>query len=112
MRGNSLTHPLLYVEASGCKQIKIAYQCKLSLGLEVYSGGFLLLFCGLFFPTCSNLTLLFLPLQALKLTRDVEREPFAKSAVSKWTVILFTAYDLCEPCIIFLTKQTVNRPHT
>lgn len=55
---------------------------------------------------------LFLPLQALKLTRDVEREPFAKSAVSKWTVILFTAYDLCEPCIIFLMKQTVNRPHT
>lgn len=50
--------------------------------------------------------------QALKLTRDVEREPFAKSAVSKWTVILFTAYDLCEPCIIFLTKQTVNRPLT
>lgn len=50
--------------------------------------------------------------QALKLTRDVEREPFAKSAVSKWTVILFTAYDLCEPCIIFLMKQTVNRPLT
>lgn len=50
--------------------------------------------------------------QALKLTRDVEREPFAKSAVSKWTVILFTANDLCEPCIIFLMKQTVNRPLT
>lgn len=48
--------------------------------------------------------------QALKLTRDVEREPFAKSAVSKWTVILFTAYDLCEPCVIFLMKQTVNSP--
>ncbi|XP_074752243.1 forkhead box protein O3 isoform X6 [Athene noctua] len=50
--------------------------------------------------------------KALKLTRDVEKEPFAKSAVSKWTVILFTAYDLCEPCIIFLMKQTVNRPFT
>ncbi|XP_055665597.1 forkhead box protein O3 isoform X3 [Falco peregrinus] len=50
--------------------------------------------------------------KALKLTRDVEREPFAKSAVSKWTVILFTAYDLCEPCIIFLMKQTANRPLT
>ncbi|XP_054249121.1 forkhead box protein O3 isoform X2 [Indicator indicator] len=51
--------------------------------------------------------------KALKLTQDVERrEPFAKSAVSKWTVILFTAYDLREPCIIFLTKQTVNRPLT
>lgn len=70
-------------------------------------------FC-VFFSTCSNLTVFssFSPLQALKLTRDVEREPFAKSAVSKWTVILFTAYDLCEPCIIFLMKQTVNRPLT
>lgn len=70
--------------------------------------------CGLFFSTCSNLTVFssFSPLQALKLTWDVEREPFAKSAVSKWTVILFTAYDLCEPCIIFLMKQTVNRHRT
>lgn len=72
-------------------------------------------FVVVFFSTCSNLTVFssfLLPLQALKLTRDVEREPFAKSAVSKWTVILFTAYDLCEPCIIFLMKQTVNRPLT
>lgn len=100
-------------EASGWKQIKIACQCNLWLGLELCFG-FLLLFRRFFFflhVTISLSFLLFLlSFQALKLTRDVEREPFAKSAVSKWTVILFTAYDVCEPCIIFLTKQTVKRP--
>lgn len=96
---------------SGCKQIKITCQSKLLLGLEVCLVAFFVVF--FFLHAAVSLSCLFLlSLQALKLTRDVEREPFAKSAVSKWTVILFTAYDLCEPCIIFLTKQTVNRPLT
>lgn len=73
---------------------------------------FVLFFFFLHAVISLSFLLFLLPLQALKLTRDVEREPFAKSAVSKWTVILFTAYDLCEPCIIFLMKQTVNRPLT
>lgn len=71
---------------------------------------FLLCFFFLHAVISLSFLLFLLPLQALKLTRDVEREPFAKSAVSKWTVILFTAYDLCGPCIIFLMKQTVIGP--
>lgn len=88
----------------------------LSVQAVVWFGGLLgcLVCCVFSLHAAVSLSclLFFLPLQALKLTRDVKREPFAKSAVSKWTVILFTAYDLCEPCIIFLTKQTVNRPLT
>lgn len=101
--------------------LKLLDENKLKLLVSVICGwvwSFALAFCccfvGFFFflhVTISLSFLLFLlSFQALKLTRDVEREPFAKSAVSKWTVILFTAYDVCEPCIIFLTKQTVKRP--
>lgn len=89
---------------------KIAPHCKLFC-FEVCLIAFFVVF---FFSLHAVISLSFLVFlfQALKLTRDVEREPFAKSAVSKWTVILFTAYDLCEPCIIFLMKKTVNRPLT
>lgn len=38
-------------------------------------------------------------------------QPFAKSTVNKWTEIQFTAYNLCESCIIFLMEtETVNEP--
>lgn len=62
--------PCYEFETFGCKQIKIACQCKEVLGLEVCLVAFF--YCVFFLHATVSLSFL-LPLQALKLTRDVER---------------------------------------
>lgn len=47
---------LLYVEASGCQQIKIAYQCKLTGFGGLLGWLFVVDLWVVFFPTRSNLT--------------------------------------------------------
>lgn len=44
-------------------------------------------------------------MQTLELTEDLQRKPFAKSALSKWTVTLFTAWRPRDSHAIFLAQQ-------